>query len=322
MWWFLRKSREVQAALQARVVQLEIEREAYRQEVFESNRYAAWVGHERQTLIDRLNFGTYATQYNEAQLRIAELEAYVASTEARLTESEDQRYALATKMVAPGSLAPTEAAALASAPPIVSKLSATNAVPASRARSGASKPAPVAATSAAEPSGKTSSAALKPFKASAAKAKVKLGASAKAVQGSEVPSGAKAPPSTRVMKSGPVSQAKTGPASVSWAEAGAQTSSDAATVFSPVSPAQAVDSQAALKPPASVRPPTSQAVVPTAAPVPVRYSSVTTKANAPVVALMKTGSRSKATVAKVNAKTAQNAKADVSASPLNQKLIG
>lgn len=64
------------------VENLRIERDAHWQDMFEANRYSAWLSAERQALLDRLH----------------ERSSYITRLEQMLTEKEDERVDLETKL--------------------------------------------------------------------------------------------------------------------------------------------------------------------------------------------------------------------------------
>jgi len=68
--------------LKRMVENLQIERDAHWQDMFEANRYSAWLSAERQALLDRLH----------------ERSSYIARLEKMLTEKEDERISLEEKL--------------------------------------------------------------------------------------------------------------------------------------------------------------------------------------------------------------------------------
>jgi hypothetical protein len=79
-----------------------IERDAYWQDLFEANRYSAWLAAERQNLLDRLSANPHERESADLHRRLDEQAAYIEFLEGVITEKEDQRFALENRYESAG----------------------------------------------------------------------------------------------------------------------------------------------------------------------------------------------------------------------------
>lgn len=75
-----------------------MERDAYFQEVFESDRYIAFLSAERQSLVDRIYADPRRFRIAELEEALASLQAYCARIEAAFYELETERVSLANEL--------------------------------------------------------------------------------------------------------------------------------------------------------------------------------------------------------------------------------
>lgn len=80
--------------LRASVKNLRIERDACWQELYEANRYGAWLSADRQALVDQLASNPHQQEVDSLRGYLAKLHEYVTYLEKMITEKEDQRFSL------------------------------------------------------------------------------------------------------------------------------------------------------------------------------------------------------------------------------------
>lgn len=73
-----------------------IERDAYWQDLFEANRYAAWLAGERQSLMDKLATNPHQKEIEKLRDQLEQQSSYIAYLENMITDKEDQRFNLET----------------------------------------------------------------------------------------------------------------------------------------------------------------------------------------------------------------------------------
>lgn len=86
------------AGLREKLDRAIMERDAYFQEVFESDRYTALLSAERQSLVDRINADPRRFRIAELEESLSSLQAYCARIEAAFYKLETERVALAGEL--------------------------------------------------------------------------------------------------------------------------------------------------------------------------------------------------------------------------------
>ncbi len=88
--------------LRAQVENLRIERDACWQDLYEANRYSAWLSADRQAMIDRLSMNPHQQELESLRKGLSEAFGYVTYLERLVTEKEDKRFELLNNLDDPG----------------------------------------------------------------------------------------------------------------------------------------------------------------------------------------------------------------------------